>query len=207
MRTNGIDERFITGDADDWEKFEKWAQTVPFCLGNPLYHWTHLELKRLFGIQGKLLDGDTAKAIYQECSEKLRSPEFSVRNLMRKMNVKLVCTTEGPLDTLEHHQKIRQDGFEIKVHTAWRPDQAMAVEDTPEGQHLHRQARQQLCNMDIADFRELHRGPARAARLLPRERLPALRPRPGNRLRRGLHRQRDQGHLRQGPHRPVPDRA
>ena len=96
---------------------------------------------RPFGITGKLLGPDTAKEIYDECSEMLRSPEFSVRNIMRKMNVKLVCTTEGPLDTLEHHRKIRQDGFEIKVHTAWRPDQAMAVEDLPKAQRLHRQAR------------------------------------------------------------------
>jgi glucuronate isomerase len=128
MRTNGIAERFVTGDAGDGEKFEQWAATVPMCLGNPLYHWTHLELKRVFGIQNRLLNRDTAKAIYEECSAKLRTPEFSTRNLMRKMNVKLVCTTEGPLDTLEHHRKIRQDGFEIRVHTAWRPDQAMAVE-------------------------------------------------------------------------------
>ena len=151
MRANGINERYITGDADDAEKFEKWAATVPWCLGNPLYHWTHLELKRYFGIQGKLLDGKTAKAIYQECSEKLRSPEFSTRNLMRKMNVKLVCTTEGPLDTLEHHQKIRQDGFEIKVHTAWRPDQAMAVEDLSKVNAFIKKL-EALCHTDIADF-------------------------------------------------------
>jgi glucuronate isomerase len=151
MRTNGIDERYITGDADDGEKFERWAQTVPFCLGNPLYHWTHLELKRLFGIQNKRLDGDTARAIYQECSEKLRSPEFSVRNLMRKMNVRLVCTTEGPLDTLEHHRKIRQDGFEVKVHTAWRPDQAMAVEDLQKV-NVFIDKLAELCNLEISDF-------------------------------------------------------
>lgn len=151
LRTNGIDEKFITGDAGDWEKFEKWAQTVPFCLGNPLYHWTHLELKRHFGVHGKLLDGGTAQAIYQQCSEKLRSPEFSVRHIMRMMNVKLVCTTEGPLDTLEHHKKIRQDGFEIKVHTAWRPDQAMAVEDIQKV-NAFIEALGALCNTDISDF-------------------------------------------------------
>ncbi len=156
MRTNGIDERYVTGDADDGEKFEKWAQTVPFCLGNPLYHWTHLELKRLFAIQGQRLDGGTAKAIYQECSEKLRSPEFSTRNLMRKMNVKLVCTTEGPLDTLEHHRKIRQDGFEIQVHTAWRPDQAMAVEANDptslQKANIFIDKLAELCDLEIANF-------------------------------------------------------
>jgi len=151
MRTNGIDERYVTGDAGDREKFERWAQTVPLCLGNPLYHWTHLELKRLFGIQGTLLDGKTAQAIYQECNEKLRSSEFSVRNIMRKMNVKLVCTTEGPLDTLEHHQKIRQDGFEIKVHTAWRPDQAMAVEDLQKV-NIFIEKLEELCDLEISDF-------------------------------------------------------
>jgi len=151
MRTNGIDERYVTGDADDWEKFEKWAQTVPFCLGNPLYHWTHLELKRVFAIQGKRLDGGAAKEVYEQCGEKLRSPEFSVRNLMRKMNVKLVCTTDGPLDTLEHHQKIRQDGFEIKVHAAWRPDQAMAVEDLQKV-NIFIDKLGELCDVDISDF-------------------------------------------------------
>jgi len=128
MRTNGIAEKYITGCAGDWEKFHKWAQTVPYCPRNPLYHWTHLELKRYFGIN-KLLCPETAKEIYETASKMLREPEFSVRNLLRKMNVKLVCTTEDPLDTLSHHKQIRRDGFEIKVHTAFRPDKAMAVED------------------------------------------------------------------------------
>jgi glucuronate isomerase len=129
MRTNGVDEKYITGDATDKEKFVKWAETVPYCMRNPLYHWTHLELKNPFGIDGVLLNEDTAEKIYKETSEKLASEEFSVRNILRKMNVKLVCTTEDPLDSLEHHKKIRDDGFEVKVHTAWRADRAMAVED------------------------------------------------------------------------------
>jgi glucuronate isomerase len=129
MRSNGVPERYCTGDASDFEKFKKWAQTTPYTLRNPLYHWTHLELKRYFGITDKLLGPDTAQVIYDTCSEMLRSPEFSVRNLLRKMNVKLVCTTEDPLDALEHHRKIREDGFEIKIHTTWRPDKAMATED------------------------------------------------------------------------------
>ncbi len=129
MRTNGIAEKYITGDADDYEKFEKWAQTVPYCLRNPLYHWIHLELKNPFGIKDKLLGPGTAKEIYETCSEMLRMAEFSVRNIMRKANVKLVCTTEGPLDSLEHHKKIRAEGFEIRVHAAFRPDKAMAVEN------------------------------------------------------------------------------
>lgn len=129
MRANGIPEKYITGNAGDYEKFEKWAQTVPHCLGNPLYHWTHLELKNPFGIKNKPLSPDTAKEIYDSCSEMLRTPHLSVRNIMRKMNVKLVCTTEDPLDSLQHHKKIRQDRFEIKVYTAFRPDRGMAVEN------------------------------------------------------------------------------
>ena len=128
MRTNGVAERYITGDASDWEKFEKWAETAPHTLRNPLYHWTHLELQRYFGIS-KLLSPDTAKDIYEKCNEMLRTPEFSVRNIMRKMNVKAICTTDDPVDSLEHHKKIKSDGFEIKVLPTWRPDKGMAVEN------------------------------------------------------------------------------
>jgi glucuronate isomerase len=151
MRANGIAEKYVTGNAGDYEKFEKWAKTVPCCLGNPLYHWTHLELKNPFGIKDKLLGPDNAKEIYEACSEMLRTPQFSVRNIMRKMNVKLVCTTEGPLDSLEHHKKMRKDGFEIKVHTAFRPDKAMAVEDL-QSLNVFIDRLEEICNMDIADF-------------------------------------------------------
>jgi glucuronate isomerase len=128
MRTNGVDESYITGNKSDWEKFEKWAQTVPYTLRNPLYHWTHLELQRYFDVH-ELLDGNSAKRIYEECSAKLQTPEYSVRNLLRRMNVKVVCTTDDPIDSLEHHQKIRDDGFEVKVLPAYRPDKAMNVDD------------------------------------------------------------------------------
>jgi glucuronate isomerase len=151
MRANGVPERYITGCANDYEKFEKWAQTVPYCLGNPLYHWTHLELKNPFGIKGKLLGPDTAKEIYATCSGMLRTPEFSVRNILRKMNVKLICTTEGPLDSLEHHRKIEQEGFEIKVHAAWRPDRAMAVEDLS-ALNVFIDKLEEICNMEITGF-------------------------------------------------------
>ena len=153
MRANGVPERYVTGDASDYEKFEKWAETLPACLGNPLYHWTHLELKKPFGIQGKRLDAGTAREIYHTCSEMLRSPEFGTRNIMRKMNVKLVCTTEGPLDSLEHHEKIRRDGFEIHVHAAWRPDQAMAVEDLGKV-NVFIDKLEELCDMEIAGFHD-----------------------------------------------------
>jgi len=126
IRTNGVDESYCTGNKSDYEKFVKWAETVPYTMRNPLYHWTHLELQRYFDVYD-LLDGDSAKKIYDECSAKLRTKEYSVRNLLRKMNVRMVCTTDDPVDTLEHHKKIKEDGFEIPVLPAWRPDAAMNV--------------------------------------------------------------------------------
>jgi glucuronate isomerase len=153
MRANGISEKYITGRANDYEKFEKWAQTVPYCIRNPLYHWTHLELKKPFGIKDRLLGPETAKEIYECCSEMLSSPEFSVRNIMRKANVKLVCTTEGPLDSLECHKKIRASRFEIKVHTAFRPDEAMAVEDVTV-MNVFIDKLEEVCNMDISNFHQ-----------------------------------------------------
>ena len=132
MRTNGIDERYCTGkDTSDWEKFEKWAETVPYTMRNPLYHWTHLELKTAFGVD-ELLNSKTAKHIYDVCTEKLRTPEFSARGLMKKYNVEVVCTTDDPVDSLEHHIALQKEGFEIKVLPTWRPDKAMAVENPAE---------------------------------------------------------------------------
>ena len=129
MRTNGIAERYCTGkETSDWEKFEKWATTVPYTMRNPLYHWTHLELKRAFGVD-KLLNPATAKEIYDECTTKLRTPEYSARGLMKKFRVEVVCTTDDPIDNLEHHLALKEEGFEIKVLPTWRPDKAMAVED------------------------------------------------------------------------------
>ncbi len=129
MRANGVNERFCTGDASDWEKFEKWAETVPNTLRNPLYHWTHLELKLFFGID-KLLNPSTAKEIWDECNAKLQTPEYSVRNIIRKANVHTICTTDDPVDSLEYHRQIKADNFEVAVLPAWRPDKAMAVENT-----------------------------------------------------------------------------
>lgn len=126
MRTNGVDESYCTGDKSDYEKFEKWAETVPYTLRNPLYHWTHLELQRYFDVH-EILNPESAKAIYDECTKKLQTKEYSVRNLLRKMNVQVVCTTDDPTDSLEHHQKIKEDGFEITVLPAFRPDKAMNV--------------------------------------------------------------------------------
>ena len=132
MRTNGVDERYCTGaDTTDWEKFEKWAETVPYTMRNPLYHWTHLELKTAFGVD-KLLNPSTAREIYDHCTAMLQTPERTARGLMRHYNVEAVCTTDDPVDSLEHHIKVKNDGFEIKMLPTWRPDKAMAVENPAE---------------------------------------------------------------------------
>ncbi len=131
MRSNGVNERFCTGDASDEEKFMKWAETVPQTLRNPLYHWTHLELKRYFGID-EVLNAESGKRIYDQCSEMLRSPEFSVRSLLKKSNVRAVCTTDDPADSLEHHSKVADDGFDVKVWPTFRPDAAMNAENVSE---------------------------------------------------------------------------
>ena len=128
LRTNGVAEKYITGDASDWDKFQKWAETMPYCMRNPLYHWTHLELKTCFGID-KVLNPQTAKEIYDECNEKLASPEFSARNLMLHYNVEAVCTTDDPIDSLEYHKQVKESGFKVKVLPTWRPDMAMTVEN------------------------------------------------------------------------------
>ncbi len=128
MRTNGIAEKYCSGNASDGEKFEQWAATVPYTIGNPLYHWSHLELQRYFDVH-ELLTPANAKKIYSECSEKLQGKEYSVRNLLRKMNVQYVGTTDDPLDDLLVHQKIKNDGFEIKVQPSFRPDKAMHIDN------------------------------------------------------------------------------
>ncbi|WP_290067761.1 glucuronate isomerase [Muribaculum intestinale] len=131
MRSNGVPERFCTGtDTTDWEKFEKWAETVPYTFRNPLYHWTHLELKTAFGID-KLLNPETAREIFEACNDKLQNdPTMTARGLMRRYNVETVCTTDDPVDSLEYHKAVADSGFEIKMLPTWRPDKAMAVENS-----------------------------------------------------------------------------
>jgi len=129
MRANGIAERLITGDASDFEKFQAWAGTVPKTLRNPLYHWTHLELKRYFDVAGKLLNPETAKDIYDTCTRMLQTSDFSTRSILQRMNVRVVCTTDDPTDSLEHHLKLEAErGFTVKVLPAFRPDKALGVE-------------------------------------------------------------------------------
>lgn len=135
MRTLGVQEKYITGNGSPLEKFEKWAYTVPYTLRNPLYHWTHMELDRYFGIQEQLSERN-AKTIFQVTSEQLNSPQFSCRNLLDQMNVEVLCTTEDPTDTLEHHKNLAGGDFHIKVSTAFRPDKAIAISSAAYNSYL-----------------------------------------------------------------------
>lgn len=153
LRANGIDEEYITGKANDYDKFLKWAETVPYTMRNPLYHWTHMELLRPFGIK-KILNPKTAKEIYEEATALLQTPEFSVQGIMKKMNVEVVCTTDDPSDSLEYHKKIKDSGFSTKVLPTWRPDKAMAVEN-PETYNVYIAQLEKAANMTIASFDEL----------------------------------------------------
>jgi len=128
MRTNGINEDYITGGKSDYEKFEKWAETVPYTLRNPLYHWTHLELQRYFGIHD-LLSVKTAQSIYDNATAKLQTPEYSVQGLLSKMNVETICTTDDPIDNLQFHQQLKKEGGSVKMLPAFRPDKAMNADD------------------------------------------------------------------------------
>lgn len=129
MRANGVPEALCTGDASDREKFNAWARTVPHTIGNPLYHWTHLELRRPFGITDVLLNEQSADRIWQQCNELLAQDAFSARGIMQQMRVKMVGTTDDPLDDLQHHRKLAQDSsFDVKVLPSWRPDKAFNIE-------------------------------------------------------------------------------
>ena len=149
MRTLGVNERFITGDAADLEKFKKWAYSVPFTIRNPLFHWTQLELKRYFGIE-TLLNEESAAEIYDACTQQLNTPEFSTRNLLRSRNVEVVCTTDDPIDDLSYHQQIAKDGFEIKILPAFRPDKAILIEK--EGYATYIQKLSEAAGMEIKTY-------------------------------------------------------
>lgn len=152
MRTNGVAERLCTGDASDWEKFEAWAATMPHLLRNPLHHWTHLEFQRFFDISDRLLGPDTAKAIWDECNEKLKDPSLSCRGILMGMRVELVCTTDDPTDSLEHHCAIAEDdSFTTTVLPTWRPDRAMAIE-VPESFNVWVDKLAEVADVEIRDF-------------------------------------------------------
>jgi glucuronate isomerase len=153
MRTNGVNEHFCTGNASDYEKFQKWAETVPYTIRNPLFHWTHLELKTYFGIN-EILNTASAKRIYEKTSALLNSKEYSVRSLLGKMKVEVICTTDDPVDSLEYHQQIKADGFPIKVLPAWRPDKAMTVENT-DSFNNYLDALSEISGIDINNYNSL----------------------------------------------------
>ena len=152
MRSNGVEEKYITGDASDREKFQKWAETLEMAIGNPLYHWSHLEVKRYFGYDG-FLSGDTAEEVWNLCNEKLQAG-MSARKLIEMSNVTLVCTTDDPADTLEWHKKIAADPtFTVQVLPAWRPDKAMNLEKPDYTAYLEKLG--EAASMEIKTFADL----------------------------------------------------
>ena len=153
MRGNGVPEEFITGDRTPYEKFEKWAATVPYTMRNPLYHWTHLELARAFNVH-KILKPETAREIYDECTEKLQKEEFRAQGLIRKFNVKVVCTTDDPVDDLHVHKQIAENPFGTKVVPAWRPDKAMAIEN-PKAYRAYIEKLSEVSGVEIRSFADL----------------------------------------------------
>ncbi len=153
MRSNGVDEKYITGDASDREKFQKWAETLEMAIGNPLYHWSHLELQKYFGYTGAL-NGDTAEEVWNLCNAKLQEDSMSVRNLIRQSNVKLICTTDDPADDLHWHQVIKADAdCDFQVLPAWRPDKAMNIEKPEYLDYLEKLGA--AAEMKISSFAEL----------------------------------------------------
>lgn len=153
MRFNGVEEKYITGDASDREKFQKWAETLEMAIGNPLYHWSHLELKRYFGYDG-YLNGETAEEVWNLCNEKLSHDEMTARNLIGMSNVTLVCTTDDPVDSLEWHKKLAEDGsFEVQVLPAWRPDKAMYLEKPDYPDYLAKLS--QVSGIEVNSFASL----------------------------------------------------
>ena len=153
MRGNGVPEEYITGNKSSYEKFEKWAETMPYAMRNPLYHWTHLELARVFDCD-KILKPETAREIYEECTAKLQTPEYRGQGLIKKFNVETVCTTDDPADDLRYHKQIAEHPFGVKVLPAWRPDKAMAVEN-PEAYKAYIEKLGEAAGMEIRSYADL----------------------------------------------------
>ncbi|MCK3655067.1 glucuronate isomerase [Pasteurellaceae bacterium Macca] len=154
MRSAGIPEYLITGNASHYEKYQAWANVVPQCIGNPIYHWTHLELRRPFGIHQQIFNPQNAEKIWQECNELLQQPEFSARGIMQQMNVKFVGTTDDPIDSLEHHRKIAQDPhFDIDVVPSWRPDKIFKIEQAQFNDYLKQLG--EVADIEIRTFSDL----------------------------------------------------
>ncbi len=151
MRALGIDEKYITGSASDYEKYQAWAKTVPYAIGNCMYHWTHMELQNPFGIQDRLFGPDTEKGIWDETEKLLRKDEFSVCSIIEKMNVKVMCTTDDPVDSLEHHVKIRSSGRGFKVVPTFRPDKALDAAN-PKDWNAYRQKLEAASGISVTSF-------------------------------------------------------
>ncbi|MBP1559988.1 MAG: glucuronate isomerase [Oscillospiraceae bacterium] len=153
MRSAGVDEKYITGDASDREKFQKWAEVLSKAVGNPLLHWSHLELQRYFGYDG-VLNGNTAEEVWQLCNKKLAEPGMSVRGLIRQSGVEVICTTDDPIDSLEWHKMLAKDkSFETKVYPAWRPDKAMNIEKPDFADYIAKLS--EVSGVKIASFADL----------------------------------------------------
>ncbi|SDQ15408.1 glucuronate isomerase [Pseudovibrio sp. Tun.PSC04-5.I4] len=155
MRTNAVEEKYCTGsDVSDREKFQKWAETVPATIGNPLYHWTHLELRRPFGIDDCVLNGDTAEGVWNRTNEMLAAPEFSARSIMEKMNVRMVGTTDDPIDDLAYHKAAAEDAsFKIKMNPSWRPDKSFLINAPSYVEYLSKLA--EVSGVEISSFEDL----------------------------------------------------
>lgn len=153
MRSNGVDEYYITGGASDWEKFEKWAETLERAIGNPLYHWSHLELQRFFGYTGDL-NRETASEVWELCNRKLQEEDMRVRSLIKTSGVTLLCTTDDPVDDLRWHKMIKDDPeFDVQVLPAWRPDKVMNIEKPEFTEYIKTLA--DAADMEINDFSQL----------------------------------------------------
>lgn len=152
MRTRGVNEKYITGEASDKEKFLKWAETVPFTIRNPLFHWTHLELQRYFDID-ELLSASNAESVYERCNELLQTKAYSTQGMLEKMNVDILCTTDDPVDSLEHHQAHRQNDPSIKMYPAFRPDKAILINTKTYKNYINKLA--VAADMDINSFQAL----------------------------------------------------
>ena len=154
MRINGVDERFCTGDATDKEKFLAFARTVPYTIGNPIYHWAHLELRRPFGISDIVLNEDTAERVWNETNEMLATPEFSARSIMQKMNVEMVGTTDDPIDDLAAHKKVADDkDFPVQMLPSWRPDKAFNIHQDTFPAYI--EALSKAADVEISRFTDL----------------------------------------------------
>ena len=153
MRANGVTEDYITGDKPDYQKFEKWADTLQYAMRNPLYHWTHLELSRVFGVD-EVLNPSTASQIYEECNEKLKTPEFRAQAIMKNSNVEVVCTTDDPIDSLEYHKEIAKNPFGVKVLPTWRPDKLLSILNT-DAYNAYVDTLSDVADVDIATYEDL----------------------------------------------------